>query len=85
MDEGKGRLEPAGPAVSERQKTMLHPFGPQRESWKTTLHSFGLKETKATREQRLKKEKEDKLKKTKKDDEKGGGDGSGCSSSRPAM
>jgi hypothetical protein len=50
MDEGKGPLrKPVGSAVSERK----------RESWKTTLHSFGLKETKATREQRLKKEKED--------------------------
>jgi hypothetical protein len=80
MDEGKGHLEPDGSAVSERQKTRFPPFGasyvsgcprPRKESWKTTLHSFGLKETKATREQRLKKEKEDKLKKTKNDDEKG--------------
>ena len=57
-------------------------------SWKTTLRSFGLKETKETREQRLKKEKEEKQRKTKKDDEKGGGDGSSSSSSsssRPAM
>ena len=66
MDEGKEPLrKPAGSAVSERQKTMLHPFGPPGESWKTTLHSFGLKESKATREQRRKKEKEDRLKKKK--------------------
>jgi hypothetical protein len=70
MDEGKGRLEPAGSAVSERQNTKLHPFGPRRESWKTTLHLFRrvVKHLKATREQRPN---DDKLKKTKKDDEKG--------------
>ena len=75
MDEGKGRLEPAGSAVSERQNTKLHPFGPRRESWKRTLRMEKagwkalrqvVKDLKATREQRLN---EDKLKKTKKDDE----------------